>query len=76
MMNPNPKCQSEDCRFSFGVSMTTAMYFHPVYDKNGKNVNPDGNITSGEVRCSTCNKTWHYTTQYDITTYKEVQDGK
>jgi hypothetical protein len=56
--------------------MTTAMYFHPVYDKNGKNVNPDGNITSGEVRCSTCNKTWHYTTQYDITTYKEVQDGK
>jgi hypothetical protein len=75
-MNPNPKCQSEDCRFQFGLSTTTCMYFPPVYDKNGNNVNPDGNITSGEVRCSTCLKTWYYSTQYDITTYKEVQNGK
>lgn len=76
MMNPNPQCQSEDCRFNVGFSITTAMYFTPVYDKHGNNINPDGNITSGKVRCSTCNKAWAYSTQYDITSYKEVQDGK
>ena len=75
MMNPNPKCPSEDCMFNFGVSITTAMYYHPVYDKHGNNINPDGNITSGEVRCSTCNKSWTYSTQYGATVFKENQNG-
>lgn len=74
MMNPNPTCQN-DCRFHPGMSMTTAMYFPPVYDKNGNNVNPDGNITSGSINCSVCNKKWHYSTQFDETKYSEVTDG-
>lgn len=75
MMNPNPTCQSEDCRFNYGVSMTTAMYYHPVYDKNGNNLNPDANITSGKVQCSMCNKTWYYSTQLGETVFKEIQNG-
>lgn len=55
--------------------MTTAMYYHPVYDKHGNNINPDGNITSGSVKCSTCNKEWTYHTRYGETSYEEKQNG-
>ena len=75
MTNPNPTCQNDNCRFHYGVSMTTSMYFTPVYDKHGNNVNPDGNITSGSVACSTCNKAWTYSTQYDNTTYQEINNA-
>lgn len=76
MMNPNPTCQNENCRFHFGMSMTTDMYYPPVYDKNGNNINPDGNITSGSVKCSTCNKEWRYSTRYGETAYTELENGK
>lgn len=76
MMNPNPTCKNDNCRFSFGMSMTTAMYFAPVYDKHGNNVNPDGNTTSGSVTCSTCNKQWSYCVQYDKTQFTEIENGK
>lgn len=71
MLSPNPTCEKE-CRFSYGVSMTTAMYFEPMYDKHGNNLNPDGNITSSTVRCGVCNKEWYATTQYGKTEYKEI----
>lgn len=64
---------TKECRFTpSGMSMTTAMYFPPIYDKDGNNVNPDGNITSGKVTCTTCNKTWITSTQFGETTYEEV----
>ena len=70
MMNPNPTCD-KDCRFQFDMTTTTCMYYAPVYDKHGNNINPDGNITSGEVSCSVCGKTWQYSKQYDTTVCKE-----
>lgn len=69
---PNPNCPRHDCRYVVGVEMTTSMYYQPVYNKHGQNVNPDGNVTSGEMTCSTCNRKWTYKTQYGNTTYKEV----
>lgn len=60
--NPNPDCENE-CRFQEGLSMTTMAYYPPVYDKHGNNLNPDMNTTSGEIYCSTCNKTWNYSSQ-------------
>lgn len=74
-MNPNPKCQNENCRFHYGLSMTTAAYYPPVYDKHGNNINPDRNVTSGSVNCSTCNKEWTYSTQLGETRFKETQNG-
>ncbi len=71
-MNPNPNCEREDCRFCVGVEMSTCVYYSPIYDKNGNNLNPDGNSTSGEISCSTCNKKWKYITRYNKTTYTEV----
>ena len=73
MMNPNPKCES-DCRFQFGVSMTTMAYYPPVYDKHGNNVNPDMNSTSGAIDCSVCKKHWTYVTCNGHTQYTEWAD--
>lgn len=72
--NPNPNCERNDCRFTQGVSMTTDMYYPPIYDKNGVNTNPDGNLSNSSVQCSTCGKKWESYTRYNETTYKECND--
>lgn len=69
---PNPNCPRNDCRYAVGIEMTTSAYYPPVYNKHGQNINPDGNVTSGEMACSSCNKKWTYKTQYGNTTYKEL----
>lgn len=71
-MNPNPNCPREDCRFAFGAMSSTAMYFEPIYDKHGNNVNPDLNIRSGSVTCHTCGKKWTYSICGNETTVSEV----
>lgn len=73
-MNPNPGCEGE-CRFRVGTGMTTCAYYPPVYDKHGNNVNPDRNVTSGNVWCNVCDKRWWYSTQYGKTTFKELKDA-
>jgi hypothetical protein len=69
--NPNPGCDKE-CRFAHGMRMTTAMYFQPVYDKHGNNLNPDGNISSCQVTCHTCRKIWNASTKLGETKYTEL----
>lgn len=70
--NPNPSCDL-DCRFSdIGPTTTTAMYFTPIYDKNGNNINADGNISNGTISCSTCGKQWSYTTKLGKTDFKQI----
>ena len=73
-MNPDPSCE-KDCRFEMGMSMTTCMYFPPVYDKHGNNLNPDGNITSGKISCRVCNRRWSYSTRLGETEFKEITNG-
>ena len=72
MKVPNPNCPRNDCRYAVGVGMTTSMYYPPIYNKDGQNINPDGNVSSGELSCTSCNRKWEYKTQYGNTTYKEV----
>ena len=72
IFNPQPKnlfkelsqgCDRE-CKFSqAGPSSTTAMYFAPVYDKEGNNLNPDGNITTTTYQCTECGKSWRVSEQ-------------
>ena len=71
MMTPNPTCEL-DCRFSTSFGMTTAMYYPPVYDKHGVNVNPDMNVTSTTVNCSVCNKSWASSTRAGVSTFDEI----
>jgi len=70
MPDSTHQCNKE-CKIVFGHSMTTCAYYPPVYDKHGNNLNPDGNITSGECACITCGKEWQYSTQFEQTTYTE-----
>jgi hypothetical protein len=72
MIVPNPDCPRNDCRYVVGIEMSTSMYYPPVYDKQGNNLNPDGNITSGDMTCHSCNKKWTYSTQFGKTTFNEV----
>ena len=37
MKNPNPDCERH-CKFVYGYSVATAMYYDPVYDKHGNNL--------------------------------------
>ena len=69
-MNPNPTCE-KDCRFVYGPTMTTCMYYPPVYDKHGNNINPDMNSTSGAVDCNVCKKHWTYISVNGNTNYVE-----
>ena len=72
-MNPNPECQREDCRFRVAVEMTSLAYYAPVYDKHGNNVNPDGNVTQGELVCDSCKKEWTFRKQYGTIQFLEKQ---
>ena len=70
--NPNPDCK-KDCRFTeCGPAMITAMYYAPVYDKHGNNLNPDGNTTTQDIKCGVCGKMSTSYTQYGQTQYKEI----
>jgi hypothetical protein len=71
MMTPNPTCELE-CRFSTSFGMTTMMYYPPVYDKHGVNLNPDMNSTSTTVNCSVCNKSWSSITRAGVSTFDEI----
>jgi hypothetical protein len=73
MNNRNPECSREDCQFAYGGRTTTCMYFQPVYDKNGVNINPDANTTTFEVSCGSCGRMWVGKTCMGETTYEEVK---
>jgi hypothetical protein len=72
MKNPNPECPREGCQFTILDSMRTCMYFQPIYNRYGKNINPDANTTTFKVNCSTCGKTWVGKSRLDKTTYEDT----
>lgn len=63
---------SKDCRWMVSGGNTTLAYYPPIYDKNGKNINPDMNSTFSQVKCLTCNREWSTITQAGKTTYTEI----
>ena len=48
-------CDNE-CMFQTLPSFTTCVYYPPIYNKDGVNTNPDGNITTTQVNCIVCSK--------------------
>ncbi len=70
-MNPNVSCNRDDCKFSHSGGHSTCTYYQPIYDKTGKNINPDGNIHTNFISCLTCSKIWVAVTQYGKTIYTE-----
>jgi hypothetical protein len=72
-MKQMPECPREDCQFAESMTMTTCAYYSPVYDKNGVNINPDGNTTTFTLTCYKCGKMWNGSTRYGKTTYVELK---
>lgn len=70
-MNPNPNCDQE-CRFTYGPTMSTCVYYEPVFDKYGNNLNPDMNSHTTTVRCSVCHRSWNLTTKGKTSTFQET----
>jgi len=70
-MNPNPTCKLE-CRFRHGMTMSTTVYYEPMYDKHGNNLNPDMNKSNTPIECGICDRRWSATTQGGKTTYEEL----
>lgn len=61
-----------DCRVTeTGCSVSTALFYPPIYDKDGNNISFDANVTSHNLRCHTCGREWFYKTQYGETTLQE-----
>ena len=53
-----PECMRDDCMLQMGVSTMTLAHFPQIFNKNGDNVNPDGNLSITDVRCLSCGKSW------------------
>lgn len=71
--NPNIGC-SKNCQFmEIGPTTSTLAYYEPIYDKEGRNINPpSGNIVRGKTKCLTCNKQWHHETSSGSTKFEEI----
>jgi len=52
-----PHC--EESYYMENYSMTTAMYFPPIY-KDGVNINPDRNTTTTHCTCMNCGKEFSF----------------
>ena len=50
-----PYCEKPTKRTDCGSS-STLMYFAPVYDENGVNINPDCNTITTAYKCLECNR--------------------
>lgn len=71
---PDPKCSGK-CRYRVDRSVTTAMFYTPIYDKLGNNVNKDKNITMSTITCITCNRAWLTKEQYAEVDITEISNG-
>ncbi len=49
-----PYCQKPTIRTK-GHGTVSAAFYQPVYDKEGKNTNPDRNIRTSNWKCLECN---------------------
>ena len=61
----------KDCKFQIYGGTTTDAYYPPIYDKDGNNTNPDGNVVTQKVECLNCKKEWTACTQYGKTIFSE-----
>lgn len=50
-----PFCEMPTVR-DCGFTSSTGLYYTPLYDENGNNVNPDGNIHTSSWTCHKCRK--------------------
>ncbi len=61
------QCPTPDkCRIhATGPRLSTLMYYEPIYDGYGNNLNPDANRSYEPMKCSTCGREWESQTTLD-----------
>lgn len=68
MIDKYPVCDCPYCKKptkqKIGFAMTTSLYYPPIIDTEGNNVNPDGNITTETRHCIECNREFQVRAQY------------
>jgi hypothetical protein len=53
-------CKCKEATFvPIGGAITTLMYFQPMYNREGKNINPDRNLVRQTFQCTVCKKHWN-----------------
>lgn len=50
-----PNCKKPTKR-KYEATEVTGMYFKPIYNESGENINPDRNIRTEYYTCSECSK--------------------
>jgi len=50
-----PHCEKPTKRTG-GIGGVTLVYYPPVYDENGENINPDRNTRTSQYHCHECDK--------------------
>ena len=53
-----PDCMRDDCMLQHGVSTSTLAHYPAIFDKDGNNTNPDGNVVVTDIKCLSCGKSW------------------
>lgn len=72
MIPPDCKNCKNDCKIVYAYTASTSLFYIPVFDKDGVNINPDGNVISGSAKCLTCDQEWDFSTQYGNTIWKKL----
>lgn len=58
-----PLCGRDDCMVREMGGSQTAMYFPPIYNAQGANINPDNNTKTLNKKCLSCGRAWTETIQ-------------
>lgn len=53
-----PTCIRDDCSYIYDQTMSTAVYYPSMVNKQGENINPNQNLITKQVRCLSCGKSW------------------
>lgn len=48
----------DECQFVHSTVSSTLMYFQPIFNRKGQNINPDRNTKSYDISCQKCGKIW------------------
>ena len=65
----------KECRIRHSGGQTTMAYYPPIYDKYGRNTNPDMNVTTSTAHCVTCGKNWSVMEQCGNTVWTPIEGG-
>lgn len=70
----HPECERDggECRIASQNEGMTAMYYAPIYDGNGRNLNPDRNSTFYSCSCVTCGRAWREIHKGGVVTVKDI----